>query len=210
MSDKHLGRVENSGDSGKQQFAQPWTAQMMTPKLDLSGASTQIPNEFGNLQLVDNSHTRQLQGSAQVRHEVEPTRYHSAYDNYETPVQHHSSLHAGTSDGSAAAHRHPHQQAHKTEYLVGQTTVPALSTPEGYHPSERITTTLPATSYREGERFNQVLTIPHERGKSNYYNGLANAHYEHNHLYGVPVHMERGQVTAYLDHEVDIPLHQKK
>jgi len=207
MSDKHLGRIENTGDSGKlQQFAQPWTPQMMTPKLDLSGASSQVPSEFGNLQLVDNSQTRQLHGSAQIKHQAEPTPYHSAYDKHETSVQHHDRLHGGANDGS---HKQQHHQTH-SEFLVGQTTVPASNTPDGYRPSEKITTTLPAASYHEGERFDQVLTIPHEKGKSNYYNGLANAHYEHGHLYGVPVHMENGKMTSHLDHEVDILLQKKK
>src|SRR5947208_16730462 len=119
-------------------------------------ASRQIPSEFGNLQLVDNTQPRQLQGSAQINHQVEQTPYHSAYDNYKTPIQHHYPLHAGASDGSTQAYTQQHQ-TRKIEYLVGQTTVPASNTPDGFRPSEKITTTLPATSYHEGERFSQVL-----------------------------------------------------
>ncbi|CAN5612250.1 hypothetical protein BH10CYA1_BH10CYA1_12570 [soil metagenome] len=211
MSDKHLGRIENSGDSGKQQqqqqFAQPWTPQMIMPKLDLSGAAQQVQSEFGNLQLVDNSRTQPLQGSAQIRHQAETSVYHSAYDEA-LPDQHQNRLHARVSDGHSQTHKQPQQQ-HREETLTGKTTIPASNTPDGYRPSETLSTSLKASDYHEGERFGQTLNIPHEKGKSNYYNGLANAHFEHGHLYGVPAHVVNGQMTSHLAQEVDIALQKK-
>ncbi|MBI2809436.1 MAG: hypothetical protein HYX67_01200 [Candidatus Melainabacteria bacterium] len=210
MSDRHLGRIENTGDAGKQQqqFAQPWTPQMMTPKLDLSGAAPQVPSEFGNLQIVDNSQSRQLQGSAQMSHQAEPSVYHSAYDQRIVKEQHHNRLHAGAVDGSSQVHKQ-HQVQQREETLTGRTTVPASNTPDGYRPSETISTALKASDYHEGQQFS-LLNIPHEKGKSNYYNGLANAHFENGHLYGVPVHMVNGRVTSHLAQEIDIELQKKR
>ncbi len=210
MSDKHLGRIENTGDAGKQpQFAQPWTPQMMTPKLDLSGAAPQVPSEFGNLQIVDNTQSRTLHGSAQIKHQAETPAYHSAYDQPSLPDQHQNRLHGGANDGNWQPHKQQQKQHHE-ETWIGRTTVPASNTPDGYRPSETVSTTLKASDYHEGERFGKVLNIPHENGKSNYYNGLANAHFEHGHLYGVPVHVVNGQVTSHLAQEVDIELRKKK
>lgn len=222
MSDKHLGRIENTGDSGKlQQFSQPWTPQMMTPKLDLSGAGTKMPSEFGDFQLVDNSgraangdenrNTRQmLQGSATFKDhiDVEPQYQHAQVDKTRRTSTSHHQLHVGASDNHADTRKH--QQTQKQEYLVGQTTIPASRTPDGVVASETLRTNLPASTYHEGERFNQILNIPPQNGKSNYYNGLANAHYENGHLKGVPVHISQGQVTSHLAQEVDIPLHKQK
>lgn len=208
MSDKHLGRIENTGDTGKQpQYAQPWTPQMMTPKLDLSGSAPQVPSEFGNLQITYDGQ-KPLQGSASVKHKVEAPVYHSAYDQKFQPEQHHNRLHAGVTEGNTQTHKQ-HQQQHREEVLIGRTTVPASNTPDGYRPSETISTALKASNYHEGERFGQVLNIPAEKGKSNYYNGLANAHFEHGHLYGVPVHLVNGQVMSHLGQEVDIELKKK-
>jgi|688.fasta_scaffold186860_1 hypothetical protein len=219
MSDKHLGRIENTGDSGKlQQFSQPWTLQMMTPKLDLSGAGTKMPSEFGDFQLVDNSNsaanggenrnTRQLlQGSATFKDHSSPTpHYHSAYDVAPSPPERHQKLNAGATEIHAS---HKHAQSQKQEYLAGQTTIPASKTPDGIIPSETLQTNFPVSSYREGAHFSEVLAIPAQKDKTNYYNGLAEAHYENGHLKGVPVHVVNGKVTSHLDNEVDIPLHRK-
>jgi hypothetical protein len=211
MSDKHIGRIENSNDAAKApQFSQPWTPQMEMPKMDTSGASSSIMSKFGNLQLVDSSQEqqqgseRQLKGHIQVQQEpehghpigigVQSTQVH--HDRHRLSGHAHDTGHSG------------HQKAHQ-EYLVGQTTIPGSNNNGHYIPSEKLSATLPAGTYYEGERFNQILSIPAEKGKHNYYNGLANAHYEHGHLIGRPVHVVNGQVTAYLDHEVDIPLHKK-
>lgn len=214
MSDRHLGRIENTGDSGKQQpqFAQPWTPQMMTPKLDLSGATPPVPSEFGNLQIVDGSQTRQLQGSAQFGHQAEIQPYHSAYDQKYVPEKHHNALHAVVTDGTSNGHKQHHNQQQQQPVeatLTGRATVPASNTPDGFRPSETISTTLSMSDYREGKHFGEVLNIPHEKGKSNYYNGLANAHFKDGHLYGIPVHMVNGQMTSHLNQEVDIRLQKK-
>ncbi len=209
MSDKHLGRIENTGDTGKQpQFAQPWTPQMMTPKLDLSGANPTVPSEFGNLQIVDGTQTRQLQGSAQFRHEAEVPAYHSAYDQKYAPQQHHNRLHAGATDGNSQQHRQQQQQ--HQEIYVGRATIPPSQSSDGrYHPSETISTALKASDYHEGQFFPQVLGVPAEKGKSNYYNGLSNAHFENGHLVGVPVHTVNGRVVDSLRQEVSIELRKK-
>ncbi len=223
MSDKHLGRIENGGDSGKlQQFSQPWTPQMMTPKLDLSGASNQLPGEFGNFQLVDESGNapkgdykpagKMLQGSAEVRHQAETyAPYGAQTDTVRVPTQYHKPLHANVSETNAGHHQsRPHSQAATELEIVGQTTIPGSYTPDGYKNSETLSTRFKRSDYHEGERFSQVLNVPHEKGKSNYYNGLAQAHFEHGHLYGIPVHMQNGRMTSHLDHEVDIPLQVKR
>ncbi len=187
---------------------------MMTPKLDLSGAAPQVPGEFGNFQLTDNGQTRQLQGSAQIRHQADIPAYHSAYDQKYVPEKHHDVWHGGANDGDSSAHKRHQQQPQRQQpaeaTLTGTATVPGSNTPEGYRPSETISTTLSMSDYREGKHFGEVLNIPHEKGKSNYYNGLANAHFKDGHLYGVPVHMVNGQMTSHLDHEIDIRLRQKK
>jgi len=220
MSDKHLGRIENNGESGKlQQFSQPWTPQMMTPKLDLSGAGSKMPSEFGDFQLVDNSanasgselnQTRQLlKGSAVIKNNIEAApAYESAYTQRARADYHHQPLHAGAFDQHLGGQRHD-QQRQSSDVLTGSTTIPKSQTPDGIIPSETVNTNLPASAYREGANFSTILPIPAERNKSNYYNGLAEAHYDHGHLKGVPVHVVNGQVRSHLDHEVDIPLHRR-
>jgi hypothetical protein len=69
----------------------------------------------------------------------------------------------------------------------------------------------PASKYTEGVYVDGVVTIPAEQGKYRYYNGLANTHYDHGHLKGVPVHSENGQVKYPLgSYEIDITLHPRK
>ncbi len=205
MSDRLIGRIDNSSDAscGQSQFSQAWTPQAMKGKMDTSGPSAQVPHEFGNLQLVDNNH-QQLKGYAGIR-QPQQSESHFSYDQHQLLQvnQHHTQLRGNANEHQTDSHRA------KSAYLVGQTTIPASNSNEGYLPSEKFSAKLPASTYQEGERFNQVLSVPAEKGKHNYYNGLANAHYEHGHLRGVPVHIVNGQVTAHLDHEVDLKLQKK-
>jgi hypothetical protein len=220
MSDKHLGRIENTGDSGKlQQFSQPWTPQMMTPKLDLSPCGAKMPGEFGNFQLVDNSDAsgggdtqnsrKMLEGSATFKQAIPaPAEYHSGNDREIVHPDQHQKLSTGTNENHhATPHKHSPKQSQDT--IGGQTTIPASSTQDGIVPSETLSTTFPASTYREGERFDHVLPIPSQKGKTNYYNGLAEAHFDHGHLKGTPVHVVNNQVKSHLDREVDITLHKK-
>ncbi|MBS1956781.1 MAG: hypothetical protein JST89_21510 [Cyanobacteria bacterium SZAS-4] len=209
MSDKHLGRIENTSDSGKQpQYAQPWTPQMMTPKLDLSGSAPQVPSEFGNLQITYDGQ-KPLQGAAEVKHKAETPVYHSAYDQLDVPQQHHNRLYSVVSDGNSQGHRQPQQQHHREQMYGGTATIPESQQRDGHHASETISTSLKASDYHEGQYFPQVLNIPAERGKTNYYNGLANAHFEHGHLYGNPVHVVNGRTATALNYQVDIELKKK-
>jgi hypothetical protein len=165
-----------------------------------------VPGEFGNLELVDSSH-QQLKGYASSR-QPQKFQYESVYSQLkpQKSVQHSGLLHGDTTEHD----NHIHTHKPKTEYLTGQTTIPASDTNDGYKPSENFSAKIPASVYREGARFNQVLDVPAEKGKKNYYNGLAEAHYEHGHLLGVPAHMVNGKMTSHLDHEIDLQLHKTK
>ena len=202
MTERLIGQIQTSQDSGSNgQFAQHyWTAQEMR---SFNQPANQMPQEFGNLQLCDNSgNERQLQGNATINTEGTQSPYGTENQNHvQRRPQHHDKL-----SGSASKDQHADQ---KSDYLVGEAQIPASNSGHGVIPSETLHTNLKESDYVEGKTFDQVLPVPAQKGKHHYYNGLANARFENGHLVGVPCHMENGKMTSHLDHEVSIPLHHK-
>jgi hypothetical protein len=206
MTEKLIGRIEASQEcSSNAQFAQQaWTPQAMR---GFNKTTDQLPHQFGNFQLCDNSE-RQLQGNATINTESTQSPYGTENQNHpQRRPQHHDTLNGNASKhGNASQH---HDGSQKTDYLVGDTQIPASYSGNSLIPSETLHAQFKASDYHEGQHFNSVLPVPAEKGKHHYYNGLANAHYENGHLKGVPCHIENGKMTSHLVNEVDIPLHHR-
>jgi hypothetical protein len=228
MSEKLMGRIENSqAFSSQSGIAQEcWNANSMRA---ITGRQqiAQVPSEFGQFQLSDNSqtqssdnaHSRQLKTGIEqkvqipteqgpkdfgTQHHMRP-RLHAGADQ-----QNHHSLAGGASDKSHAHHdaKTPAQKS-QPDYLAGNANIEASHDQQMHnHPAETVKAHMPASMYKTDHHY-PSLPIPGQPGHESYYNTLQNAHFKNNTLYGTPAHVEGHNVTP-LNHEIAIPLHHTK
>lgn len=218
MSDKYAGHIEqNSEASNGKQFSQPWTPGTMQLQPMQAKYDNTVPQEFGNVQIVDNS-TQPLRGKAAVEAHGQPKyvpEYHSAYDQ----PNHAEKLHSQVQ----------HTEQHKFEPKIGGQVIipPSISTTYDSYgrihqqqiPSETVSTTMKASDYQEGMFFKQPLMVKANDGLPHHYNALTNAYFVtqqlsdhrlHRTLVGVPTHVGRNGVqTDHFESQVTIPLDQK-
>ena len=76
------------------------------------------------------------------------------------------------------------------------------------HAAEKVHAHMPASMYKTDHHY-PMIAIPNIPGHENYYNGLKDARFKDNTLYGTPAHIEGDKVTT-LNHEIAIPLHFSK
>lgn len=181
--------------------------------MDARQADQSMPSSFGKFELTasktEEASNRQFKFHASVNQNHEAT--FPSYPSYPQPAK----VYAPGSELPHVQKQHHYVSGRTNEtdkaaindQVAGEAQIPQTMINGKFHQSETITTSFAASIYKEGAHFD-LLKIPAEKGKHNYYNGLSNAHFENGYLVGTPVHLNaKGQIEHAMKQEVYIPLH---